>query len=135
VLLAETGCGPMTAAFLIGRTAGAQRFKSDASCARQAAVAPIPCSSGQSDRYRLNRCGDRQLNRALHTIAFTRARHDPATKAYLARKQAEGKTRREAILCLKRHLARHFHHILAAHPRHQPTTASSSPAALYPCPA
>jgi transposase len=114
LLLAETGCGPLTAAILIGRTAGAERFTSDASFARQAGVAPIPCSSGQTDRYRLNRGGDRQLNRALHTIAITRARHDPATKAYLARKQAEGKTKREAIRCLKRHLARRFHHILAA---------------------
>ena len=112
VLLTETGCGPMTAAILIGRTTGAQRFKTDASIAKQAGVAPIPCSSGQSDRYRLNRGGDRQLNRALHTIAITRARHDPATKAYLARKQAEGKTKREAIRCLKRYIARDIYRIL-----------------------
>jgi transposase len=135
VLLAEIGCGPMTAAILIGRTAGAQRFKTDASFARQAGVAPIPCSSGQSDRYRLNRGGDRQLNRALHTIAITRARHDPATKAYLARKQAEGKTKREAIRCLKRHLARHFHHILAAPATPPPddrVLVTSAPASM-PC--
>ena len=112
-LLAETGCGPLTAAILIGRTAGAERFRSDASFARQAGVAPIVCSSGQRDRHRLHRGGDRQLNHALHVIAITRARCDPATKAYLARKQAEGKSKREAIRCLKRHLARHFHHILA----------------------
>jgi transposase len=111
-LLAETGCGTLTAATLIGRTAGAERFASDASFARQAGVAPIPCSSGQRDQHRLDRGGDRQLNRALHIIAITRARHDPTTKAYLDRKAAEGKTKKAAIRCLKRHLARRFHHLL-----------------------
>ena len=135
LLLAETGCGPLTAAILIGRTAGAERFNTDASFARQAGVAPIPCSSGQTDRYRLNRGGDRQLNRALHTIAITRARHDPETRAYLARKQAEGKTKREAIRCLKRHLARRFHHIHAepVKPRqHHQTIAAGAPIPM-PC--
>jgi transposase len=85
-LLAERGCGALTAAILIGRTAGAERFASDASFARLAGTAPIPCSSGQRDRHRLDRGGDRQLNYALHVIAITRARYDPQTKAYLARK-------------------------------------------------
>ena len=74
-LLAETGCGALTAAVLIGHTAGAERFRSDASFARLTGTAPIPCSSGQRDRHRL----DRELNSALHTIAITRARVDPAT--------------------------------------------------------
>jgi len=69
-LLAETGCGAVTAAILIGRTAGAERYRSDASFARQAGVAPIPASSGQRDQLRLDRGGDRQLNRALHVIAI-----------------------------------------------------------------
>jgi transposase len=112
-LLAETGCGALTAAPLIGRTAGAERFASDASFARQTGTAPIPCSSGQRDRHRLDRGGDRQLNHALHVIAITRARHDPATQAYLARKEAEGKTKKRAFRCLKRHLARRFHHLLS----------------------
>ncbi len=135
LLLAETGCGPLTASILIGRTAGAERFATDASFARQAGVAPIPCSSGQQDRYRLNRGGDRQLNRALHTIAITRARHDPATKTYLARKMAEGKTKREAIRCLKLHLARRFHHILAdpVSPPCGDRRVVSSPLASMPC--
>jgi transposase len=111
-LLAETGCGALTAAILIGRTAGAERFQSDASFARQSGTAPIPCSSGQRDRHRLDRGGDRQLNHAPHIIAVTRARHDPATKAYLARKRAEGKTKKGALRCLKRHLARRFHPLL-----------------------
>jgi len=112
-LLAETGCGPLIAATLIGRTAGAERFPTDAHFARQAGVAPIPASSGTNSRHRLHRGGDRQLNRALHMIAITRAAHDPETRAYLERKKAEGKTGREAIRCLKRHLARRLHRLLA----------------------
>jgi transposase len=112
-LLAEQGCGVLTAAILIGRTAGAERFPTDAHFARQAGVAPIPASSGRVDRHRLHRGGDRQLNRALHMIAITRARIDPQTQAYLERKRAEGKTRREALRCLKRHLARRIHRLLS----------------------
>jgi transposase len=112
-LLAEQGCGVLVAATLIGRTAGAERFPTDAHFARQAGVAPIPASSGRRDRHRLHRGGDRQLNRALHVIAITRARLDPETRAYLERKRAEGKTNREALRCLKRHLARHIHRLLS----------------------
>lgn len=112
-LLAQQGCGILTAATLIGRTAGAQRFPTDAHFARQAGVAPIPVSSGRKDRHRLHRGGDRQLNRALHVIAITRARIDPQTQAYLQRKRSEGKTNREALRCLKRHLARHIHRLLS----------------------
>jgi transposase len=112
-LLAETGCGPLTAAVLIGRTAGAERFQTDASFALQSGTAPIKCCSGQRVQHRLNRGGDRQLNHALHIIAITRAQHDAKTREYLARKRAEGKTTKGALRCLKRHLARRFHHLLA----------------------
>ena len=115
-LLKETGCGPLTAAILIGRTAGAERFQTDSSFALQSGTAPIKCSSGQHQQHRLNRGGDRQLNYALHIIAITRAQHDPATREYLARKQAEGKTTKGALRCLKRSLARRFHHLLALPP-------------------
>jgi transposase len=133
-LLAEHGCGALTAATLIGRTAGAQRFATDASFARQTGTAPIPASSGRRDRHRLHRGGDRQLNHALHTIAITRARTCPQTRAYLQRKIAEGKTRREAIRCLKRHLARRFHRLLTttAATDNQPPIAVSAPAPM-PC--
>ena len=117
-LLAERGLGVLTAATLIGRVAGAERFPTDAHFARQAGVAPVPVSSGRKDRHRLDRGGDRQLNRALHVIAITRARIDPATRAYLQRKRAEGKTNREALRCLKRHLARLVHRLLSAPPVH-----------------
>jgi transposase len=79
-------------------------------------VAPIPVSSGRKDRHRLHRGGDRQLNRALHTIAVTRARIDPQTRAYLERKRSEGKSNREALRCLKRHLARQVHRLLSMPP-------------------
>jgi transposase len=133
-LLAEQGLGVLTAATLIGRTAGAERFPTDAHFARQAGVAPIPVSSGRKDRHRLHRGGDRQLNRALHVIAITRARIDPQTRAYLERKRAEGKSNREAIRCLKRHLARHVHRLLSMPPanhdrgtRIQPNSVISVP--------
>ena len=111
-LLAEHGCGPVTAAIIIGHTAGAQRFPTDACFARHAGTAPIPASSGNTQRHRLHRGGDRQLNRAIHIIALSRARTDPATRAYLERKHTEGKTKREAIRCLKRHLARRIWRLL-----------------------
>jgi transposase len=105
-LLAQPGCGALTAAKLIGEIAGAERFSSDAKLARAAGVAPIPASSGRRDRHRLDRGGNRQLNCALHRWAVTAGRIDPVTAAYLSRKQAEGKTRMDALRCLKRHLAR-----------------------------
>ena len=105
-LLALPGCGGLTAACLIGETAGALRFASEARFAMHAGVAPVPVSSGRTDRYRLNRRGNRQINCALHRIAITQMRtHEPA-RAFLAGKRAEGKTKREALRCLKRHLAR-----------------------------
>jgi transposase len=134
-LLAAQGCGTLTAATLIGRTAGAERFPTDAHFARQAGVAPIPVSSGRKDRHRLHRGGDRQLNRALHVIAITRARIDPETRAYLDRKRSEGKTNREALRCLKRHLARHIHRLLSTPPDHPDpkTRTQPNPANSVPC--
>jgi transposase len=132
-LLAELGCGTITAAILIGHTAGAQRFPTDAHFARMAGVAPIPASSGKRDRHRLHRGGDRQLNRALHVIAITRGRRDPATRAYLQRKQTEGKTRMEALRCLKRQLARHFHRLLLLPPatsRPRQVTVGNAPTSM-----
>jgi transposase len=111
-LLTEPGFGPLTAAKLVGEIAGIQRFATDAKLARAAGVAPIPVSSGRSSRQRLDRGGNRQLNATLHRIAVTRARCHPETKAYMARKRAEGKSTREALRCLKRHLARNVWHLL-----------------------
>ena len=88
----------------------------DRADARLAGVAPIPASSGQTTRYRLSRGGDRQLNRALHTVILHRRLHDPATRDYIARRVAEGKTSRDAVRLLKRYLARHLHRILNSEP-------------------
>jgi transposase len=105
-LLGERGCGPLTAAKLIGEIAGAERFGSDAKLARMGGVAPIPASTGNTHRHRLDRGGNRQLNLALHRLAVNKGKYCPESAAYLARKQAEGKSRIEALRCLKRHLAR-----------------------------
>ena len=122
----EPGCGPLTAAKLVGEIAGAGRFSSDAKLARAAGIAPIPASSGRTDRHRLDRGGNRQINAAIHRIAVTRARCDPQTKDYIARKKAEGKTNRDAIRCLKRHLTRRVWHLLRApHPIPETTPSPS----------
>lgn len=106
VLVELPGCGTLTAAKLLAETVGVQRFASDAKLARLAGVAPIPASSGKRQRHRLDRGGNRQLNCALHRIAVTQGRVHPPARDYLARQQAEGKSRMEALRCLKRHLAR-----------------------------
>lgn len=111
-LLDEVGCGPLTAAKLIGELAGADRFATDAKLARAAGVAPVPVSSGRTDRHRLDRGGNRQLNLALHRFAVNKAKYDRQTAAYLERKQAEGRTRLDALRCLKRHPARRVHRLL-----------------------
>jgi transposase len=111
-LLAEPGFGPLTAGKLIGEIAGAQRFASDAKLARAGGIAPIPVSSGNTNRHRLDRGGNRQINTRHPPRRVTRARCHPETKACLQRKRTEGKTHREAIRCLKRHLARPAWHLL-----------------------
>jgi len=111
-LLDLEGCGALTAAKLVAETAGAARLASDAKFARLAGVALIPASSGKRVRHRLDRGGNRQLNCALHRIAITQGRMHPPAREYLARKQAEGKTRSEALRCLKRHLARRVWQLL-----------------------
>ena len=115
-LLAERGCGVLTAAKLIGEIAGIHRFATDAKLARLAGSAPIPASSGRTNRHRLDNGGNRQLNCALHRLAVSKGRLDPETAAYLARKQAKGKSRREALRCLKRHLARRVFRLLQPPP-------------------
>ena len=105
-LLALPGVGVVTAAKLVAEAGDLRRFRSADAFAALAGVAPIPASSGQRQRMRLNRGGNRQLNRAFYTIASNQAIYHLPAKAYLARKVAEGKTRREAIRALKRQLVR-----------------------------
>lgn len=104
-LLEIAGCGPLSAAKLLCEIGPIDRFRSDAQLARHAGVAPLQASSGKRQRHRLDRGGNRQLNCALHRIAVTQGRVHAPAQAYLERKQAEGKTRREALRCLKRQLA------------------------------
>jgi transposase len=88
-----------------------------------ARAAPLDASSGQQRRHRLNRTGNRQLNCALHRLAINQARHHPPAQTYLARKQAEGKNKREALRCLKRHLARTAYNALTTP---NPTTTTTT---------
>jgi transposase len=135
-LLDQPGCGTVTAAIIIGHTAGAERFRTEACFARHAGTAPIPASSGNTQRYRLHRGGDRQLNRAIHIIALSQAAWDPTTRAYLDRKAAEGKSKREALRCLKRHLARRIWRLLYLDTTTQTPTVDSirgSAPVLMPC--
>jgi hypothetical protein len=100
------------AAQLIVSWSHRDRVRSEAAFARLADVAPLPASSGQTIRHRLSRGGDRQLNRALHTPIIHRRQHDPATRDYIARRVAEGKSAREATRILKRYLARHLYRVM-----------------------
>lgn len=99
------GVGAVTAARLLGETGDPRRFRSAAAFAMACGVAPIPASSGKTQRVRLNRRGNRQLNRALFIVALTQAREHAPAREYMERKRAEGKTWNEAMRCLKRHLA------------------------------
>jgi transposase len=105
-LLDQVGIGPVVAGQVIASWSHRGRVRSEAAFAKLGGVAPIEASSGTVVRHRLNRCGDRQLNRALHTIVMVRMRQDGPTKAYVARRLAEGKTIREIKRCLKRYVAR-----------------------------
>jgi transposase len=111
-LLAERGVGPLTAAQVLLAWSHAGRIHSESAFAKLAGVAPLPASSGRVQRHRLNRLGDRQLNRALHLVAITRARCDERTQAYVARRTAEGKSHREIRRCLKRYIARRLFRLL-----------------------
>ena len=138
-LLTEPGFGPLTAAKLVGEVAGAARFSSEAKLARAAGVAPIPVSSGKTNRHRLDRGGNRQLNATIHRIAVTRLRCHPETQDYIARKRSEGKSTKEAIRCLKRHPTRRLWHLLQTphpdpHDDHARTRAQgTSPTHAIPC--
>ncbi|HJX47320.1 MAG TPA: IS110 family transposase [Gaiellaceae bacterium] len=115
-LLELPGCGSITAAKLLAEIGPISHFKSDAQLARHSGVAPLEASSGRVQRHRLDRGGNRQLNAALYRIAITQARYHPAARDYLERKRAEGKSRREAIRCLKRLLARSVFNALKERP-------------------
>ena len=125
-LVAVNGVGIDTAATLlvaVGQDPG--RLKSEAAFAHMCGVAPIPASSGKVVRHRLNRRGNRDANRALHVVATERMSRDERTRAYVARRTEEGKSKREIIRCLKRYIARELHGVLLS--TVVPTAPSSAP--------
>lgn len=119
-LLALPGCGPLTAAKLVGEVAGIERFHSAAAFARHNGTAPVPVWSANSGRHRLSRTGNRQINLALHRIAITQMRIDERGRAYLAKRLTAGDSKTEAIRALRRRISdevfrrmRHDHHLRA----------------------
>jgi len=122
LVAATYGLGALTAAQILLSFSHAGRIRSEAAFAMLSGTAPVPVSSGRTDRHRLNRLGDRQLNRALHTIAVSRMRNHPPTLAYAQRRRTEGKTDREIRRCIKRYLARHLWRTLSSHPNPRPET-------------
>lgn len=117
-LLAIPGCGHLSAAVIRGEAGDVARFRSDDAFAMFAGIAPLQASSGRTSRVRHNRRGNRRVNRAVWTIATWQAKFDPRARAYLARKREDGKSWREALRCLKRHLVRSVFAALVA--GHQP---------------
>ena len=111
-LLTMTGVGPVTAAVCLTAWSHHGRLRSEAAFASLSGVSPIPASSGNTVRHRLNRGGDRRVNRALHMATVTRMTHDPETRAYVAKRRAEGRTDKEIRRCLKRYLARRIYRSL-----------------------
>ncbi len=108
------GIGPVSAAQVIVSYSHPERWPNEAAFAALAGTNPLPASSGQTVRHRLNRGGDRALNSAIHTIAVTRMRACPRTRAYLTRRTTEGKTPREIRRCLKRYIARELYRTLTS---------------------
>ena len=116
-LLDLPGVGAVTAAVILTVWSHPGRIRNEAAFAMIGGICPIPASSGNTTRHRLNRGGDRRLNRALNTIVLTRMRTDPATRAYIERRLSDGKTRREIRRCLKRYISRQiFRALTVAHP-------------------
>jgi transposase len=112
-LVAKQGIGPISAsALLLAAGDNPERLRSEASFAHLCGVAPLDAFSGKQQHHRLNRGGDRQANCALHTVALVRMSHDETTRKYIARRIAGGKSKREAMRCLKRYIARDVYRIL-----------------------
>ena len=113
-LLDLPGVGAVVAATVLLAWSHPGRIRSEAAFAALAGASPLPASSGNTTRHRLNRGGDRRLNRALYTVALVRMGHDPRTRAYVTRRTAEGRTKREVMRNLKRYISRQIFRTLAA---------------------
>lgn len=108
-LLERPGIGPVSAAVFLTVWSHPGRVRSDAAFASLAGASPLPASSGNTTRHRLNRHGDRRLNAALDTVARSRTAYDPGTRTYVANRLSEGKNPREIRRLLKRYIARQVH--------------------------
>ena len=126
-LLAVPGCAGLTAAKILGETAGIARFHSPDAYARHNGTAPLPVWSSNVPRHRLSRTGNRQLNAALHRIAMTQARHHAPARALMTRRKESGKSGKEALRILKRHLSNVVYQALTTDAR--PQTAAHPVAA------
>lgn len=113
-LLSMLGVGPVSAAVILCSWSQPGRIRSEAALASLAGTCPLPASSGNTTRHRLNRSGDRQLNRAMHTITLVRMSHDAQTKAYVQRRTLEGRTKKEIMRSLKRYVTRQVYRTLTA---------------------
>ncbi|WP_141381570.1 transposase, partial [Microbacterium lacticum] len=127
VLLEKIGIGPVTAAVAMAAWSHDGRVRDEAAFASLAGVSPIPASSGNTVRHRLNRGGDRRLNRALHMAVVTRMAYDPTTRAYAERRTAEGLSKKEIRRVLKRYLARQIYRTLTAESRAAIAVPESAP--------
>jgi len=125
-LLALTGCGPLTAAKLVGETAGIGRFRSRAAFARHNGSAPLPVWSGNTERHRLSRTGNRQLNVALHRIAITQLQREGPGRTYLEHRRGQGNTKTEAIRALRRRISDEVFRRM----RHDEAARAASPSGL-----
>lgn len=126
--LALVGVGPEVAGqLLVSAGENIERLHGEAAFAALCGVSPLPAGSGRTDgRHRLSRSGDRQANRALHIIALARLSHCDTTRAYMARRLAQGKSKREVIRCLKRYIAREVFGVLLADLRSGPHAAGAA---------
>jgi transposase len=125
-LLALFGIGSDSAgALLVAAGGNPARLRSDTAFAMLCGASPLEASSGKVRRHRLNRGGDRQANAALYRIVVARLRHHQQTRDYLARRLSEGKSKKEAIRCLKRYVAREVFAVLQGNPRPQPAILQS----------
>ena len=130
-LLDLPGCGVLSAAKAIGETGPAQRFANASKYARICGAAPIPASSGNRVRHRLDRGGNRQLNSVLHLIAITQIRCHPPAHTYYQNKLAQGKTRKEALRCLKRHIANTLWKLLQPDPQNTSSRKRKTPTTIH----
>jgi transposase len=128
-LIELCGCATLTAAKILGETAGVERFRSRHAYARHNGTAPVPVWSGNRERHRLSRTGNRQLNTALHRMAITQARYHPPAREFLQRRRASGDTKAESIRALKRRLSDVVYRALLADPARSAPLAAITVAA------